>query len=157
MHQFQPLSAKSSLRLLLLIILTYGAGFLTSFWTSNPASINWYHALYQAPGTPPDWMFAFAWFVLYGLISISAWLVWSLASHRYFYFQLVTQILWVYTFFEAHMLFYAFLIMIALTFFVVEMMKEFYRYSKLSARLLIPYLVWVVFAAYLNAYAFMYN
>ena len=53
MHQFQPLSAKSSLRLLLLIILTYGAGFLTSFWTSNPASINWYHALYQAPGTPP--------------------------------------------------------------------------------------------------------
>ena len=102
-------------------------------------------------------MFAFAWFVLYGLISISAWLVWSLASHRYFYFQLVTQILWVYTFFEAHMLFYAFLIMIALTFFVVEMMKEFYRYSKLSARLLIPYLVWVVFAAYLNAYAFMYN
>ncbi len=157
MIQFQPLSLKSSFRLFLLIVLTYGAGFIMSTWTSNPVNINWYHNLFQAPWSPPDFVFALVWLILYGMISISAWLVWSLASHRYFYYQLITQILWVYTFFEAHMLFYSFLIIFALTFFVVEMMKEFYRYSKLSARLLIPYLLWIIFAAYLNAYAFMYN
>ena len=150
------MSLKSWLRLLLLIVLCFGSGLIVASF-NTASTMTWYHSLYLSPLTPPDWVFAVVWSILYGLIVLSAFLVWPVASHRYFYFQLVSMVLWGYTFWEARMTFWSFCILVALTLFISEMMKEFYRYSKLSAYLLIPYLLWVVFASYLNAYVFMYN
>ncbi len=156
MMLYQVVSVKFWLRLLMLILLCYGSGFIIASF-NTPEALLWYHNLYLAPLTPPDWSFSVVWSVLYALIVWSAFLVWNVASHRYFYFQLIAMILWGYTFWVAHMCFWSFCILGALTFFIVEMMKEFYRYSKLSARLLIPYLLWTVFASYLNAYLFVFN
>ncbi len=153
---YQPMSLKSWLRVLFLVVLCYGSGLIVASF-NTPAAMAWYHGLYLAPLTPPDWLFGLVWFVLYGLMAGSAFLVWTVASHRYFYFQLIAMVLWGYTFWEAHMTFWSFCILVALTLFVSEMIKEFHRYSKLAARLLVPYLLWVVFASYLNAYVFMYN
>ncbi len=151
----QPMSTKSWMRLAYLIVLCFGSGMIVSLFTAD--GMPWYNELYKSALTPPNWMFGAVWTVLYATIVWSAFLVWKVASHRFFYYQLIAMVLWGYTFWSAHMAFWGFIIMVALTFFVAEMMKEFHRHSKLSARLLVPYLLWVVFASYLNAYIFMYN
>lgn len=157
MFYTQPISQKSSLRLFFLILLCYGVGFISNYWFDDPVTILWYDGLFKSPYNPPDWMYTLAWMVFYGLLAFSAWLVWSIANHRYFYFQLITRLLWAYTFYVAHMLFASFLLIGALFFFLFLMYKEFRRISYFSARLIIPYMLWVLYSGYLTLYLALYN
>ncbi len=121
----------------------------------------WYDTLLKPEYTPESWIFTPAWLFLYGLIILSL-LVYKntdtdknkIAGYVYFSIQIVLNFLWTPVFFALHNIVLSFTIICFMTVFVVLNIIEFYKVSKISAALLVPYVLWICFAAYLN-YGFM--
>ena len=121
----------------------------------------WYKTLNKPALTPPDYVFTPAWLFLYVLIVLSLIVFKNAnsvqnktAGYVYFTIQIVLNFLWTPVFFALHNIVLSFTIICFLTIFVVLNIIEFYKVSKISAALLVPYVVWICFAAYLN-YGFM--
>ena len=120
--------------------------------------MNWYDMLYKPALNPPDWVFSPAWTILYILMGIAAFLVWKKrGEHKeiktalaIFGIQLFLNIIWSIIFFTLHSPFWAFVDLIALWLAIVITIFYFYKISKPAAFLLIPYILWVTFAGYLN-------
>lgn len=123
--------------------------------------LNWYRTLNKPAFTPPSGAFAPVWAVMYLLILFS-YLTFlrtpsqeSKASANIMFFtQLVLNLLWSPVFFGMHNIELSFAIICLLFISIVLTIIFFYRISKLSGLLLIPYLIWVSYAIYLN-YGFM--
>jgi benzodiazapine receptor len=115
----------------------------------------WYHALHTPPGTPPDWVFAPVWTVLYAMIGVAGWLVWkrlgASGALRLWGWQLAANALWAPAFFGLHSPYLAMGVMAALLFFVALTIRAFRRVHRTAAVLMAPYGAWCLFAAYLNA------
>lgn len=119
--------------------------------------LTWYETLNRPPFTPPAWVFAPAWTILYTMMFVSLFIVIREKTFEnktnaiiLFLTQLLFNFLWSPTFFYWHNIKMAFIIIILLLIFLVATIAFFYRISKLSAFLLIPYLLWICFAIYLN-------
>lgn len=120
--------------------------------------LTWYTSLTKPALTPPSWVFAPAWVFLYVTIFI-ALLLFTLTESRkpkflgytYFIVQMVLNILWTPSFFILNNPTLALIDIIALDVFVLLNIIEFYKVSKFSGLLLVPYLLWLIFATYLNA------
>jgi benzodiazapine receptor len=125
----------------------------------------WYESLNRAPGNPPGWVFGVVWPILYGLMAASAVLVWRAAGSwseaslalSLFGLQLVINLAWSYLFFGLHLPLPAFIDICLLWVTVALMIRVFARHSKLAAWMQIPYIVWLSFAAYLNAWIVVFN
>ena len=128
-------------------------GILGSIFTM-PAISSWYTTLTKPFFTPPSWLFAPVWTLLYLLMGISLYLVWTSKytqkSILYFEIQLFLNFLWSVVFFGTRNIFNGFVVIVFLWFFILLTMIEFRKISKTSFRLLIPYLLWVTFASILN-------
>ncbi|WP_251977301.1 TspO/MBR family protein [Salinicola avicenniae] len=142
---------------LLLVALAASSGIL-----APPGA--WYAALEKPPLTPPDWLFPVAWTLLYVLMAIAAWRVTLVAPAGQrrraltpFVAQLVANGLWSWLFFAAHWMLIGLLDLLLLWGLIVWTLVTFSRYSRAAMGLLIPYLVWVSFAAYLNAAVLVLN
>lgn len=136
---------------LLLVALVAMSGVLTP-----PGA--WYAELDKPPLTPPDWLFPVAWTTLYLMMAIAAWRVTLRvsAAERFtvlwpFVAQLAANGLWSILFFGMHWIFVALADLLLLWGLIVLTIRRFARVSSLAAWLLVPYLVWVSFAGYLNA------
>lgn len=124
------------------------------FFTPGP----WYDTLAKPFFTPPNWLFAPVWLVLYILIAISAWLVWRprgfTESARFplilFIVQLVMNAAWSMLFFGMERIDLALIDIVALFVLLVGLIRLFYRENKTAAWLLLPYAGWVSFAMLLN-------
>lgn len=121
----------------------------------------WYNTLNKPAFTPPSEAFSIVWPILYVLIFISFIIMLRNNSNRskvlaiiLFVIQLILNFSWSPVFFYFHNIELAFYIIIALLIFIIWMIVVFYKISKLSAILLVPYLLWVIFATILN-YNFM--
>jgi tryptophan-rich sensory protein len=145
-------------KIIVCIVVMELLGGLGAFFTVS--SINeWYATLSEPPGTPPNWVFGPVWTILYAMIGVSFALIWHdhpgrLGKTRLTYFfviQLVLNLLWTPVFFGAHQLGMALAVIITLLIFIVLTIREFGKYSQLAALLLLPYLLWVSYATYLNA------
>ena len=136
---------------IIFLIPTITRGFMT------PDRVGWYHSLVQSSLTPPDYYFSIIWTCLYTLMAISAFLVWQKASPRYFVLQLITNGLWPFLFFYLHNPTAALIDILFMIVFVVLTIKTFCKASKMAGLLLLPLLVWILFACYLNAYIVFYN
>ena len=119
--------------------------------------LTWYETLNRPPFTPPAWVFAPAWTILYTMMFVSLILVIRTKTFEnktnaiiLFLIQLLFNFLWSPAFFYWHNIKLAFIIIILLLIFLVATIAFFYRISKISAFLLIPYLLWICFAIYLN-------
>lgn len=137
-----------------LVFAVAGAG----AWFTAQGLTDWYPALEKPALTPPDWVFPVVWNILFFLMGLSLWLVWRATDFGSFLTgpaapfvaQLAINLAWSNFFFNLHRLGWAvadvFLLLaaIALTIF------WFRRYSRLAAALLVPYFLWVAFAAYLT-------
>ena len=117
----------------------------------------WYASLARPSWTPPRWVFAPAWSLLYTLMGISAWLVWRRVGFRggaralgLFLLQLALNALWSYLFFGLHRPAIAFLEIVVLWAAIFATLVLFWRVSAAAGALLLPYLGWVGFAACLN-------
>jgi len=145
------------LKLIIAIAACQFAGLIGSIFTT-PSITTWYAGI-QKPGfTPPGWIFAPVWITLFFLMGVSAYLVWKKGLENKYVFsalvvfdiQLLLNILWSYLFFSLHSPLYAFVEILILWFVILITIIIFYRISKIAAYLLLPYIAWVSFAAFLN-------
>jgi tryptophan-rich sensory protein len=122
----------------------------------------WYAALRKPPLTPPDWIFAPVWTLLYLGIALAGWLV-ARSGRRarralwLWTAQLALNALWSAIFFGLQRPGLAMLEIFILLAFVVMTTTSFLRIHRLAGRLLLPYAAWVAFAAYLNAGIWVLN
>ncbi|MDC6364149.1 MULTISPECIES: TspO/MBR family protein [Flavobacteriaceae] len=132
-------------------------GFLSGFATQS--SVNeWYTTLNKPSFTPPNELFAPVWTVLYVLMGVAAGVVWSKGYHHiwvktalyHFVFQLLFNALWSIVFFGLKNPLLALLVILVLLTLIMLTIKWFKVVSKPAAILMVPYLLWVCFAAVLN-------
>lgn len=138
-------------RLVFLLVLIFAIGAVGGAFVT-PESMKWYNSLPLAPYNPPSYIFGIVWSFLYVFMAVSAFLVWGKASPRYFVFSLMAILLWTFLFFYLRSPILALIDTVLLIAFNILTIKEFYKYSKISAYLLIPLLLWSLYALYLNAY-----
>ncbi|WP_022693102.1 TspO/MBR family protein [Ponticaulis koreensis] len=140
--------------IVLAVVIIAGAGALVSGGEADP----WYQALNKPPFNPPGYLFGIVWPVLYFLMAVSAIIVRRQVSYieyapttfGIFYLQLCFNGAWSFLFFFFHRPLWALIDLTGLWFIIIAMMFHFGKYSKFAAFLLLPYLGWVTFAAYLN-------
>jgi len=118
---------------------------------------DWYRRLNKPSWCPPDWLFAPVWLVLYLAIAVSGWLIWQQADAHsvtlplvVYAVHLVLNALWSTVFFGLRRLGMAFLEVICLWLSIVATIVLFLPIDPVAAYLLMPYAVWVGFAAALN-------
>ncbi len=134
--------------------LVAGLGALTSGGEADP----WYAALNKAPGNPPGFVFGIVWPMLYALMAVGAFMAWRAGAHLgLFFLQLFVNFGWSYLFFAFHQPLIALIDIAILWVLVFLMIQQFRRHSPLAGWLQTPYLAWLSFAAYLNAWVVFAN
>jgi len=120
-------------------------------------SDTFYGQLVQPAWAPPASVFGPVWTILYAMMGIAAWLVWRTGGFRanraalsLFLAQLAVNALWTWLFFAWHQGALAFANIVLLWLLVIATLVCFWRVRPLAGALLIPYLLWVSFAAALN-------
>ena len=149
------MDAKPWLVLILFFAICLGVGGFGSFLTASSVR-DWYPRLRKPAGTPPSWVFGPVWTALYVLMAISAWLVW-LEYHAgarpallIFFAQLALNVAWSGIFFGSRLPGVAFAEIVLLWVAIGFNILIFYLLLPVSAYLLLPYWLWVTYAAYLN-------
>lgn len=150
-------------RLLISIAIPLLVGGLSALITSGNMDI--YSSIVSPPLSPPGWLFAVAWSILYFLMGVSLYLVWNTAANEgvkrqaflLFGIQLFLNFIWSPIFFNKQWFLAAFVVLIALWIFAFLMVKSFYKISKKAGLLQIPYLLWLTFASYLNFAIYLLN
>ena len=134
----------------------FGAAFVGAMFTT-PSVPTWYAGLIKPSWTPPSWIFGPVWSALYLMMALAAWLVWrrgGLAASpipiTLFVVQLGLNVTWSILFFGLHMPGVAFGEIVALWFALLATTIAFGRSTPIAGYLLLPYLIWVAFAAVLN-------
>jgi tryptophan-rich sensory protein len=123
----------------------------------------WYSRVPHAAWTPPNWAFGVVWTVLYSLIAVSGWLVWlerrtvdTRVALGLYVVQLVLNALWTPMFFGGYSaigqpaLWIALAIILVLDLAVAATIAAFWPLSRVAALLLVPYLLWILYASSLN-------
>lgn len=124
-------------------------------WATRTSVETWYPTLAKPWFTPPDWVFAPTWIVLYAMMGVAAALVWR-ADHRRrgalaaFGIQLALNLTWTIVFFGFHSITGGLLVIVLLWIAIAVTMERFGRIRPVAAGLLVPYLIWVSYAAVLN-------
>lgn len=140
------------LALIPFLVLVIGGGLLIG-WLTAPGE--WYRALAKPAFNPPDWLFASAWTLLYLLIALAGWRIWRMESGKWlmrlWWAQLLLNFLWSPTFFAAHEIGLALVIVLLLLAAIVAFILSCWRRDRVAALLFLPYAAWVTFASALNA------
>ena len=100
----------------------------------------------------PKWIFPVVWTILYILMGISSYLVYTKEDElpRIYITQLIFNLLWSFVFFKFKWFTFAFIWIIFLFLLVIKMIKEFNNIDKRAGNLQIPYAIWLIIAAILN-------
>lgn len=149
---------KSALIISILIPLTVGT--MSALFSGNMSS---YSILNKPAFSPPGFIFPVVWTILYILMGASSYIVYSSNSPNkskallLYCIQLFFNFCWSIIFFGLDLFLFAFIWLIALIFIIIIMIRQFLIVNPLSAYLQIPYLIWCIFAAYLNFSIFLLN
>lgn len=138
------------------ILLSEGVGALSG-WLTREAQMLFNQTAIQPPLSPPPILFPIVWTILYALMGISAARIAGTPGSFYrsvglnlFFTQLVMNFFWSLFFFNAAAYGFSLVWLIILWLIILLMIQSFRKIDPVAARLQIPYLVWVAFAAYLN-------
>ena len=153
--------AKKIISLVIFNILAFGASAWGSYVT-NLYKEPWYSEIAKPSFNPPDWIFAPGWIILYIAMSVAIWLIWinpkRVEKIIYIYFiHLLINGSWSIFFFGLHLILVSLLVIVIIIFFVVWLIKLYYPINKLSSFLMVPYLMWLSYALFLNFYIFILN
>jgi tryptophan-rich sensory protein len=118
----------------------------------------WFQSLTKPAIYPPPWVFGVVWPLLFTLLGIALYLVWRDArttpegavAIRLFVAQMAVNVAWTPTFFSAQDLTLALAVVVGLWLVVVPTLWTFWRIDRRAGALLVPYLLWISFAALLN-------
>lgn len=124
----------------------------------------WYQTLQKPPFNPPDWVFAPVWTALYVLMAIAAWRVWRCVrveagrkALMVFAVQLGLNLAWSFLFFGLQRVGLALFEVTILLLAIIANTVLFWRIDRLAGALFVPYLLWVAYAAVLNASLWFLN
>ena len=126
-------------------------------------SMEVYESFIKPPLSPPGWLFPVMWTILFILMGVASWLVYRsdspLKSPALFLYgaQLAVNFFWTLTFFGERYYSGAFLVLVLLWAMILITIRQFGRIDKRAAWLLVPYVLWVTFAGYLNFFIALYN
>jgi tryptophan-rich sensory protein len=133
-------------------------------WVTADSVKTWYTTINKPSFTPPNWVFGPVWTGLYVLMGVAAWRVWCKAWPNQlrvplalFAVQLALNLAWSVVFFGAHRIGGAVVVIVGLEAAILATMVAFRRIDGLAALLLMPYALWVAFAAVLNIAVWQLN
>ena len=154
---------KSKLSLILWIVALIVIGGVIGSLT-KPEISTWYSTLNRSTLTPPNYVFPVAWTILYGIIGTCGWLIWrsqafpKLSVIKTLYVtQLILNWSWTPLFFHYHLTGISLVVLGAMDILVGALIFLAYPKIRTVSLLMIPYLLWILFATYLNFYIWWYN
>lgn len=131
---------------------------------TKPEISTWYSALNLSTLTPPNYVFPIAWTILYGIIGACGWLIWRLQAFTklsviktLYVTQLILNWSWTPLFFHYHLKGLALVVLVLMDILVGALIFLAYPKIRTVSLLMIPYLLWILFATYLNFYIWRYN
>ena len=121
-----------------------------------------YSTLNKPPLSPPGFLFGIVWSILYILMGISYGILKTKGLVNYeinkiYYLQLIVNLIWPILLFVFKWRLISCIWIILLVFLIIKMIMQFYKQDKLSGYLQIPYLLWTIFATYLNVGVYILN
>ncbi len=148
---------------LIAIAIPLAVGGLAALLTND--AMEGFAALKKPPLSPPAWLFPVVWTLLYTLMGIASYRIWvsvySIEKRKSaltaYAIQLVFNFFWSIIFFNLGEYLFAFVWLVALWVLIYLTKQRFAKIDKIAAYLLVPYLVWVAFAGYLNLGIFILN
>lgn len=150
-------------KLIVSLVMCQLAGLLGSLFTA-PAIPKWYTSLQKPSFTPPSWLFSPVWIFLYVLMGLTLYILWQAHSRRevktarvFFAIQLILNVLWSVIFFGLKSPMAAFIEIIVLFLAILLTILISFKVSKTAGYLLLPYIIWVSFAAVLNYFFWKLN
>lgn len=150
-------------KLIVSLALPLGTGAIAGLFTAKAVPV-WFATLNRPSFSPPSWLFGPVWTTLYLLMGFSLFLIWMQSPDKkrntaiiIFLVQQTLNFAWSFIFFYFNMIGLALLEIILLWLSIVIMLVLFYRIKPLAAYINIPYLLWVTFAAVLNASYYFLN
>lgn len=139
------------------ILVCLGVGF-TGAGVTAEAIPAWYEFLNKPPGTPPNWLFAPVWTTLYLLMGISVWFIWRRRKDvkvntalALFAAQLGINAAWSPVFFGMRNPGAGLAVILTMWVFIALTIRAFLKVEKRAGFLLVPYMIWVSYAVWLNA------
>lgn len=147
--------------LLINIAIPLAVGGLSALLTMN--SIDKYKEINRPPLSPPGWIFPVVWTILFILMGIASYIIYESDSHLkpkaliVYAVQLLLNLSWSIVFFNADQYWVSVAIIIALIIMIIITIAFFSTINKKAALLLVPYILWVLFATYLNIYIAILN
>ena len=156
---------KRCIQFIIAMVISFLPGIFGVFFTPHGDSHVWYNGLVKTGLTPPGWVFSVAWTILYFLLGWALYLIIKnvrkntnkLRSYILFAVQLVLNGLWSYMFFGANLPGFALVVLLCLFIASAWMAREFFHIDHRAAYMVIPYLLWLMFAFYMNAYILLMN
>ena len=136
------------------------SGLLSIF---SSADTIWYASLTRSSLTPPGYVFGIVWPMLYITIAIAGWSIWQLHNHRALYIKklYIIQVLlnwsWTPIFFYFNAPLIALLCLAFILISLCHLLYQLFTYQRFTGVLLLPYLLWSLFAFYLNGYIVIAN
>jgi translocator protein len=151
------------LKLILSIVICFIPGIAGALFTTAESS--WYQNLSKPEFTPPDWLFAPVWIILYLLMGISLFLIWKeglnnknvRVAFTFFILQLLLNAAWAPVFFGAESITGGLIIILILWILILLTIFKAKKVSGAASNLLIPYFLWVTFASVLNFFIYILN
>ncbi len=150
-------------KLILCLAIPLAVGGLSA-WLSMDA-MKAFSSLNQPPLSPPPWVFGAVWTILYLLMGLASYFILTAGGHRLetnralstYAIQLAVNFFWSLIFFNWRAYLFAFIWLLLLWLLIVITLRRFATIRPLAGWLLIPYLVWVTFAGYLNLGIYLLN
>lgn len=125
---------------------------------STVSEINtWFQTINKPSWNPPNWIFGPMWTTLYILMGAAFGRIWHMSDSPakktamiFFVVQFVLNLTWTPVFFGMHQISFALGIILVLLFLIMITIRQFMRLDKTAGMMLIPYVLWVTFASFLN-------
>lgn len=136
------------------------AGGASAFLTKDNMQI--FESVNKPPLSPPGWLFPTAWTILYLLMGYASYLAVTSGGPDApgmlaYGIQLIFNFFWPIFFFNRRMYLFSFFWLVVMWLVILTAAAQFYRYSRPAGYLLVPYLLWVAFAGYLNLGIYLLN
>ena len=148
------------LSLILFLAITFAASAIGGYITATFKE-PWYSQIILPSFNPPSWVFGPVWTTLYIFMSLAIWIVWNKTNDnkiiKIYFLHIFFNALWSIIFFGFHKIGLALIDLLIILFFIILLMKIYFKISKFSFYLMVPYFFWSAYAFLLNFSIFFLN
>ena len=149
-------------RLILFLVINFGALAVGGIFTSTGVSSSWYENIQKAPWTPPGWVFGAAWTSIMIFFSIYLATAWPKIENKkiligLFTLQWMLNVGWNPIFFYYQNMLLGLAVILLLTFLIGFILIFYWKEVKFISLFILPYFVWLIIATSLNWYILLKN